>query len=99
MIHDLLIGQYGLWYGAGVLLHSQVDWRLARMQAMGTLAMMLAGGLLALYIGFKWWERRRFFRMLRMARISVNRGFARVRPLHGGLDAWVAAGHEVAPLG
>jgi rhodanese-related sulfurtransferase len=37
--------------------------------------------------------------MLRMARISVNRGFARVRPLHGGLDAWVAAGHEVAPLG
>jgi len=27
--------------------------------------------LLAAYIAFKWWERRRFYRMLRMARISV----------------------------
>jgi rhodanese-related sulfurtransferase len=34
-----------------------------------------------------------------VARILVSRGFARVRPLYGGLDAWVAAGHEVAPLG
>ena len=126
---------------------------------------------LALYIAFKWWERRRFYRLLRMARISVadlydlihagaspliidvrsstarsleprwipgalhvpledvahrlkelprdrdiilyctclseasaarvakilmNHGFKRVRPLHGGLEAWVAAGHSVA---
>jgi len=25
----------------------------------------------------------------------MDRGYGRVRPLHGGLDAWAAAGHEV----
>ena len=25
----------------------------------------------------------------------MARGFEKVRPLHGGLDAWVAAGYEV----
>lgn len=30
-----------------------------------------------------------------VARILVDRGFTRVRPLHGGLDAWVAAGYAV----
>jgi rhodanese-related sulfurtransferase len=29
------------------------------------------------------------------ARKLMDRGYARVRPLRGGLDAWVAAGHEV----
>lgn len=163
----------GAGIGAGIVLHSQVDWLLARLQDMGTLALALTAGLLAAYIGFKWWERRRFFRMLRMARISVdelyalmdkgtnpvvvdvrspvarsldprgipgslaadareidrllgelpadrdiilyctcpneagaaavakvllNRGFTRVRPLHGGLDAWVAAGYGVQAM-
>ena len=32
----------------------------------------------------------------RVAKILMNHGFTRVRPLHGGLDAWVAAGHAVA---
>jgi rhodanese-related sulfurtransferase len=32
----------------------------------------------------------------RVAKILMNHGFKRVRPLHGGLDAWVAAGHSVA---
>jgi len=125
------------------------------------------------YIAFKWWERHRFFAMLRMARISVdelhrrmdagetplvvdvrshtarlleprhipgalhlpfqgfethiaelprdreiilycscpneasaaqvakllmNQGFVRVRPLLGGLDAWIEAGHPVEEL-
>jgi rhodanese-related sulfurtransferase len=31
----------------------------------------------------------------RVARILINQGFKRVRPLHGGLDAWVAAGYSV----
>ena len=26
----------------------------------------------------------------------IDRGFARVRPLAGGLDAWVAAGYAIA---
>ena len=32
---------------------------------------------------------------VRAARMLMARGYARVRPLLGGLDAWVAAGHEV----
>jgi len=126
--------------------------------------------LLAAYIGFKWWERRRFYAVLDMARINVDelyermrgeavpvvvdvrsptardlerrripgalnvplqeveqhvrhlprdreiilyctcpneasaaqaarllfrQGFRRVRPLRGGLDAWIAAGYAV----
>jgi len=166
-----------LWAGAGIgagwLLHAQVDRLLASLRDMGTVALGLAGGLLAAYIGFKWWERRTFYRMLRMARISVDelyglidkgeqpaivdvrspvarsldprsipgalaadvraidlllerlptdrdivlyctcpneagaaqvtrllieRGFPRVRPLHGGLEAWIAAGHAVTSV-
>jgi membrane protein DedA with SNARE-associated domain/rhodanese-related sulfurtransferase len=29
------------------------------------------------------------------ARLLMDHGFRRVRPLHGGLDAWIAAGYEV----
>jgi rhodanese-related sulfurtransferase len=31
-----------------------------------------------------------------VAKVLMNLGFKRVRPLHGGLDAWVAAGYPVA---
>lgn len=164
-----------LWAGAGIgagyLLHAQIERFLAGLEGMGTVAVVLLGTLLGGYILFKWRERRRFFQMLRMARISVDslyelvekgerpvivdvrspvarsldprvipgalaadvraidallaqlprdrdiilyctcpneagaaqvakllvdRGFSRVRPLHGGLDAWIAAGHSVA---
>jgi len=30
-----------------------------------------------------------------VAKILMDNGFRRVRPLHGGLDAWVAAGYAV----
>jgi rhodanese-related sulfurtransferase len=130
----------------------------------------LVGAALAAYVGFKWWERVRFYKSLRMARIGVgelyelvqagaepiivdvrsstaraleprwipgalhvpleevakhikdlprdrdivlycacpseasaarvarvlmNHGFKKVRPLHGGLEAWRAAGYAV----
>lgn len=29
-----------------------------------------------------------------VARLLIERGFKRVRPLHGGLDAWIAAGYQ-----
>jgi membrane protein DedA with SNARE-associated domain/rhodanese-related sulfurtransferase len=32
------------------------------------------------------------------AKLLKNHGFTRVRPLYGGLDAWVAAGYAVEPL-
>ena len=161
----------GAGIGAGMLLHAQIEKLLSRLEGMGMIALILVGSLLLAYIVFKWWERRRFYRMLRLARISVDelyalmdsganpvvvdvrspvarsldprgipgalpadvraidslleklpidrdiilyctcpneagaaqvakmlvdRGFTRVRPLHGGLDAWVAAGYTVA---
>jgi rhodanese-related sulfurtransferase len=32
-----------------------------------------------------------------VAKQLMRHGFKRVRPLHGGLDAWIAAGHPVEP--
>jgi membrane protein DedA with SNARE-associated domain/rhodanese-related sulfurtransferase len=163
-----------IWVGsaiaAGMLFRSQIDKLLLHMDRIGGLAGVIIAGLLAAYIAFKWWERARFYRLLRMARISVselydliqtgaqpiivdvrshtaksldprsipgarhvpvdevgrhvsdlprdrdivlyctcpneasaarvakilmNHGLKRVRPLHGGLDAWVAAGHSL----
>jgi rhodanese-related sulfurtransferase len=34
-----------------------------------------------------------------VALLLKRRGIDRVRPLAGGLDAWVALGYPVAPLG
>ena len=159
--------------GGGALFGKQVEFVLAKMQDYGTIAVVVIAALLAAYIAYKWWERRRFYNMLRMARISVddlyrlieggerpvivdvrshiarslqprripgallvpldaveghvkdlprdrdiilyctcpnessaanaakllmNHGFTRVRPLHGGLDAWIEAGYEVDVL-
>ena len=163
-----------LWVGAGLaagaLFKSQIARLLEHLSEIGGMAAAAVGISLAAYIGYKWWERRRFYRMLRMARISVgelyeliragappividvrsitargleprripgalhvplhdvaqrlkelprdreivlycscpseasaarvakilmNHGIKRVRPLHGGLDAWVAAGYAV----
>lgn len=169
-----------LWVGvalfAGFLFKSQIEAVLVNLDRFGSLVALAAALLLAAYIAYKWWERARFFRLLRMARIDVtdlhqlikrgdapvivdvrsataraleprwipgalhlpldqvagrvkglpkdreivlyctcpseasaarvarilmNHGFKRVRPLHGGLDAWLAAGYSVefAPPG
>ncbi len=164
-----------LWVGcgllAGILFKSQIEGLLRHLSEFGSLAGAALLLLLAAYIGYKGWQRSRFYKMLRMARISVaslyeliqagaapviidvrsataraleprwipgalhvpledmahqlkelprdrdiilyctcpseasaarvakilmNHGFKRVRPLHGGLDAWVAAGYDVA---
>jgi membrane protein DedA with SNARE-associated domain/rhodanese-related sulfurtransferase len=159
--------------GVGMLLKPQIDRLLPVAQEFGATLLALLLALLLGYIAYKWWERQRFYSMLRMARISVtelhelmdqggtplivdvrspsatalesrripgalhvplhqmgkhvqdlprdrelvlyctcpneasaaqaakllqNHGFTRVRPLHGGLDAWVAAGYDVEPL-
>jgi len=163
-----------LWVGsglvAGLLFKTQIARLLEHLQAIGSIAGAGAALVLGAYIAYKWWERRRFYRVLRMARIDVaslyaliqtgtspliidvrsstaralepqwipgalhvplddvahrlkelprdrdiilyctcpseasaarvakilmNHGFKRVRPLYGGLDAWIAAGYAV----
>lgn len=163
-----------LWVGvalsAGALFKSQIERVLEHLDHIGSVAGLGALLVLAAYVAFKWWQRRRFYAQLRMARISVaglyeliqagaepviidvrsptarlleprwipgamhvsledigrhikelprnrdiilyctcpneasaarvarilmNHGLKRVRPLHGGLDAWVAAGYAV----
>jgi membrane protein DedA with SNARE-associated domain/rhodanese-related sulfurtransferase len=157
--------------GAGILFKTQIEHLLAYLDRVGGIAVVLGLILIAAYIAYKWWERARFYKTLRMARISVaelhalmqkgakpvvvdvrsatartlepqwipgalhvalpevelhlkdlprdreiilyctcpseasaarvakilmNHGFKKVRPLLGGLDAWRAAGHTLA---
>jgi membrane protein DedA with SNARE-associated domain/rhodanese-related sulfurtransferase len=160
----------GVGLGAGALFRSQIELVLARLDRVDDLAVLTIPALLAGYVIYKWWERRRFYDTLRMARITVSdlyeliqagaqpaivdvrsstaraleprwipgaihvpleavgqhvahlpkdreiilyctcpseasaarvarilmtHGFKQVRPLHGGLEAWIAAGHDV----
>jgi membrane protein DedA with SNARE-associated domain/rhodanese-related sulfurtransferase len=164
-----------LWVGAGlmigVLFSTQIERLLVQLGRIGSAAVAVAVFVVATYVAYKWWQRRRFYRALRMARISVaelnrlmqsgsapliidvrsptaralephwipgalhislpdvdvhlkdlrkdreivlycscpseataarvakilmNHGFRNLRPLQGGLDAWLAAGHAVA---
>ena len=65
-----------LWAGAAVALGfvfaDGVEQMLAAFEGTGTLAVELLGTLLAAYILFKWWQRRRLLVALRMARIEVD---------------------------
>jgi len=159
--------------GGGMLLGSQVERLLAYLERYGSVVVYGIVAIVVGYVAFKWWERHRFYTMLRMARISVDElhrlmdagttplivdvrsqiartleprhipgalhlpmhgfeehirelprdreiilycscpneasaaqvakllidsGFVRVRPLLGGLEAWIAAGHPVESL-
>ncbi len=160
----------GLFVAAGMLFGPQINKLLPHMRALGGAALLLIAACAVIYIAYRWWERRRFFAFLRMARITVeelyrlldsgagpvivdvrsqtarsleprripgavhlpmqdmerhlrelprdreivlyctcpneasaakvakaliSHGFRRVRPLYGGLDAWIAAGYAV----
>jgi membrane protein DedA with SNARE-associated domain/rhodanese-related sulfurtransferase len=163
-----------LWVGSaligGIIFRNQIEAVLANVDRYGSWVAAAALLMLAAYIAYKWWERVRFYRMLRMSRINVtdlhqliksgqapvivdvrsptaraleprwipgamhvpleavghhigglprdreivlyctcpseasaarvarmlmNHGFRRVRPLYGGLDAWLEAGYSV----
>jgi membrane protein DedA with SNARE-associated domain/rhodanese-related sulfurtransferase len=163
-----------LWVGAalaaGALLRTWIERILPQAAQVGGSAALVLLALLAAYVGYRWWERRRFLAALDMARISVeelrrqieegaapvivdvrsstaqtierhripgavhvpvqdaarhlselprdreiilycscpneasaarvarllmNHGFRRVRPLKGGLEAWIEAGYTV----
>jgi membrane protein DedA with SNARE-associated domain/rhodanese-related sulfurtransferase len=160
----------------GMLFRRQIEELLPRVADFGLVALSVFGVLLVAYIAWKWWERVRFYSVLRMsqieardlfdlmatpppplvvdvrsptavqleprripgavhipltdvqqhlrdlprdrdiisyctcpneasaaqvAKILMDNGFKRVRPLHGGLDAWIAAGYTVdtVPVG
>jgi membrane protein DedA with SNARE-associated domain/rhodanese-related sulfurtransferase len=160
----------GVFVACGMFLGPQIDRLLPHMRAVGGVALLVISVFIVLYIAYKWWQRRRFFAFLRMARITVGElyrllnsgaaplivdvrsqtarsleprripgavhvpvqdmeqhikelprdheivlyctcpneasaakvakllmsyGFRRVRPLNGGLDAWIAAGYAV----
>jgi membrane protein DedA with SNARE-associated domain len=63
-----------IWAGSslaiGVIFHDAIDRTLNALAELGSQALLLLALLLALFILFKWWERRRFFQFLRMARIT-----------------------------
>lgn len=155
---------------AGVIFHDEINLLLETLQEFGAIAGVVVLALVSIFVAVKWWQRRRFAKMLRIARIDadelrklmdgqpppivvdlrsritrdqdgrripgarivtlgdvskhveqfpmdrdvifycscpneasaalaarqlMNLGYTRVRPLLGGLDAWVAAGFEV----
>ena len=65
-----------LWAGTGLLLgfvfYRAIDDVLSFLEGLGTGALYLLGAALVLFVLFKWWQRRRFYQALRMARINVN---------------------------
>ncbi|HXY75460.1 MAG TPA: rhodanese-like domain-containing protein [Steroidobacteraceae bacterium] len=166
-----------LWVGAallgGVLLREEVEWVLPHLGEVGKAALVVLSFGFAAYIAYKWWQRRRYYSALDMARITVaelyelmqcdpppvivdvrsstaeslerkripgslhfplqefprhigklprereivlycscpheasaaqaalllmSSGFRRVRPLGGGLDAWIAAGYAIEEI-
>jgi membrane protein DedA with SNARE-associated domain len=58
--------------GAGLVFHHEVDSVLAFLAGLGVRALVGLLVLLSAFVAWKWWQRRRFFRALRMARISVE---------------------------
>jgi len=89
----------GLAAGAGMLFAGQIDWLLGELKQMGGYALALLAAALALFIAFKWWERWRFFKQLRMARISVDDLYRMMQEGHEPMvvDVRSASAREIDP--
>lgn len=65
-----------VWAGAGVLLgrtfHRAIDRIIDRLEDLGWWAIVVAVCALVLFICVKWWQRLRFYKELRMARVTVH---------------------------
>jgi membrane protein DedA with SNARE-associated domain len=65
-----------LWAGAGILggalFHEAIDRFLSLLASLGSGALVLLGGGLAVFVALKWWQRQRFYKVLRMARITAE---------------------------
>jgi membrane protein DedA with SNARE-associated domain len=67
-------GGAAIWAGSGIavgiVFHRAIDTVAEYLEGLGFWALVIAGALLAAFVGWKWWQRRRFYRFLRMARIT-----------------------------
>lgn len=65
-----------LWAGSGLLIgfifHRAIADVLSFLEGLGTGAFYLLAAALLLFVLYKWWQRRRFYKALRMARITVE---------------------------
>lgn len=72
----LTLAGSALWVGVsvalGALFARQVTELLAKLEDWGGIALLVVGALVAAYIALKWWERQRFYKTVRMARITVE---------------------------
>jgi membrane protein DedA with SNARE-associated domain/rhodanese-related sulfurtransferase len=62
----------GCGLGFGFLFNHQIDQIIAAFSRIGGSALMLVIGLVAAFIGYKYWQRHRLIRELRMARITAE---------------------------
>lgn len=62
----------GVFILIGTIFSKQLDQVLAALERLGTGALALVIGLLALYLGYKFYQRHRLLKELRMARITVD---------------------------
>ena len=60
----------GAGVGAGALFHKAIDRALQYLAGIGTWALVILGAGLLLFVAVKWRQRRQFYQMLRMARIT-----------------------------
>jgi membrane protein DedA with SNARE-associated domain/rhodanese-related sulfurtransferase len=90
-----------LWVGAallaGWLLRAQIANLLPRLAGIGGTVVVIVLVLLASYIAFKWWERRRFYALLDMARINVDELYERMQaePVPVVVDVRSSTAHEL----
>lgn len=72
----LTLAGSALWAGvavaAGAIFARHVAGLLARLKDWGPVAALIVAALLAAYVALKWWERQRFYKTVRMARITVD---------------------------
>ena len=65
-----------LWAGsgvaAGIVFHRAIDRAAQLLEGLGLWAVAFAALLFAAFVAWKWWQRRRFYRFLRMARITPS---------------------------
>jgi membrane protein DedA with SNARE-associated domain/rhodanese-related sulfurtransferase len=62
----------GVAIGTGMLFHREISQLIGHLEELEGVAIAVIGVLLGGYVACRWWQRRRFFKRLRMARITVD---------------------------